>query len=229
MNPALRNSAAHVFVENLAAPLLDPDDEHHLFRVLRLRDGELVTATDGHGSWRELRVTGGGLAVDGDLKVEPAVPLVTIAVAIPKGDRLEWMVQKLTEVGVREILLVDCARSVVRWDAGKVAKQLVRLERIAREAAMQSRSVWRTQVQGPVVFAEVAARERVVLAEPDAPRWGTTSAVAAGDVEVVVIGPEGGFSPDELALVPGRVGLSDQVLRVETAALVAAVLARQTQ
>ena len=200
MNPALRSSAAHVF------------------------DGETVTATDGAGSWRTLRVTGSGVAIDGDVRIEPAGPSLVIAAAVPKGDRLEWMVQKLTEVGVREIVLVDCARSVVRWDAAKAAKQIVRLERIAREASMQSRSVWRTRVAGPLPFADIAARPGVVLAEPGAARW-AAGQVGSGGAPTVVIGPEGGFSPEELALVPQRVGLGDRILRVETAALVAAVLA----
>lgn len=223
MNPALRSSAAHVFVDDIDAPLLDPDDEHHLFRVLRVREGEVVTATDGCGSWRPLRVTGSGLAVDGDVIVEPPSASITIAAAIPKGDRLDWMVQKLTEVGVREIVLVDCARSVVRWDAARAGKQVARLERIAREAGMQSRSVWRTRVEGPLPFAAVAARTGVVLAEPDAPRWDALAAAADEKLAMVVIGPEGGFSTEELAAVPRRVCLGEQVLRVETAALVAAL------
>ena len=225
MTPALRSSAAHVFVQSLEAPMLEPDDEHHVFRVLRVREGETVTATDGAGSWRPLRVTAGGLQVDGDLRVEsPALP-VAIAAAIPKGDRVEWMVQKLTELGVREIVLVDCARSVVRWDAPRAAKQVARLERIAREASMQSRAVWRTSVLGPVPFAEVATRPGAVVAEPGAPNWSQVLAPDGHRPSLVVVGPEGGLTPEELALASGQVSLGDQVLRVETAALVAAVLA----
>ena len=58
MNPALRSSAAHVFVGSLAAPELDPDDAHHLVRVLRLRDGEPITASDGRGGWRSCTLVG---------------------------------------------------------------------------------------------------------------------------------------------------------------------------
>ena len=114
MNPALRASAAHVFVDVLDAVELSKDDTHHLFRVLRLRDGESVTVSDGRGSWRSSVVSASTLAVTSDVVVEPAELAFTIATAIPKGDRAEWMVQKLTELGVSEIMLLHCERSVVQ-------------------------------------------------------------------------------------------------------------------
>lgn len=141
MNPVLRTSAAHVFVESVHAPLLSADDEHHLARVLRLRDGETVTVSDGLGSWRPTVLRAGVLDPTGDVVEVPAPERCTIATAIPKGDRLDWMVQKLTEVGVTEIRLLHFERSVVRWQPDRAEHQLVRLRRIAREAAMQSRRV----------------------------------------------------------------------------------------
>src|SRR6478609_8691653 len=76
---------------------------------------ETVTVSDGRGRWRTARWRAGGLEADGEVRADETPPGVTIAAAIPKGDRLEWMAQKLTEVGVGTIVLVDCARSVVRW------------------------------------------------------------------------------------------------------------------
>lgn len=214
MNPALRSSAAHVFVESVDAPDPSADDAHHLFRVLRLRDGETVTVSDGLGAWRTTVAAGGVLLPEGPVVREPAPTPCTIAAAIPKGDRAEWMVQKLTEVGVSEIVLLHCARSVVRWEGERGAKQLARLQRVAREAAMQSRRVWLPVVRGPVPFAEAAALPGAVLAEPDGAAGGTAS--------TVLIGPEGGFSAEELAVPLPRRRLVDTVLRVETAAIVAA-------
>lgn len=214
MNPALRSSAAHVFVASVEVPEPDPDDLHHLFRVLRLRDGEVVTASDGRGAWRPMTATAGTLVPCGDVEhVEPPRHC-TIVTAIPKGDRLEWMVQKLTEIGVAEIVFMQCARSVVRWEGERAAKQMARLQRVAREAASQSRRVWLPVLRGPVSFAEAAALPGAVLAEPDGTR-GLQS-------DVVLIGPEGGFSPEELAVPLPRLGLLTTVLRVETAAIVAA-------
>jgi 16S rRNA (uracil1498-N3)-methyltransferase len=124
------------------------------------------------------------------------------------------MVQKLTEIGVSEIVFLHCARSVVRWEGDRAGKQLARMRRIAKEAAVQSRRVWLPTLRGPVSFTEVVATPGVVLAEPDGDPAATGTCV--------VVGPEGGFSPEELALPVPRVRVSNTVLRVETAAVVAA-------
>jgi 16S rRNA (uracil1498-N3)-methyltransferase len=214
VNPALRNSAAHVFVASLDAPKPEPDDEHHLFRVLRLREREAVTVSDGRGSWIACEVRNGALLPVSDAVLEPSPPTFTVASAVPKGDRCDWMVQKLTEIGVSDIVFLHCARSVVRWEGDRAAKQLARMQRIAKEAAVQSRRVWLPTLRGPVSFTEAVAAPGAVLAEPD------------GDPAVtgtyVVIGPEGGFSPEELSAPVPHLRLSDTVLRVETAAVVAA-------
>ena len=125
MNPALRTSAAHVIIDDIDVVALDRDDEHHLFRVMRLRDGETVTVTDGRGAWRRAEVDGRTLRAVGPVEREPEPRGCTIAAAIPKGDRLEWMVQKLTEaLGVQflydnrgssgGILAVEAAARAVR-------------------------------------------------------------------------------------------------------------------
>lgn len=215
MNPELRASAAHIVVESLAHPVPAADDAHHLFRVRRLRDGEPVTVTDGRGGWRTTRVAGESLMVSGEVVQEPEPPECVVAAAIPKGDRCEWMVQKLTEVGASRIVLVQCARSVVRWDRERSEKQLARLRRVAHEAAMQSRRVWMPEVVGPVPFAEAAALPGAALAEPGGDPGLTP--------RCVIVGPEGGFTPEELAVPLPRVQLADTVLRVETAAVVAVV------
>lgn len=215
MDEALRRSAAHVLVTDVAAPVLDEQAAHHLGRVLRLRDGAAVTVTDGAGRWRPCRYTGGDVVPDGDVVTEPAPASVSVAVAPPKGDRLDWLVQKCTEVGATEVVLVEAERSVVRWDAARAAKHLARLQRIAAEAAMQSRRVWLPAVTGPRPAAEVLAGAAV--AEPGG------RPVQPGDRRIAV-GPEGGWSPAELAHAGELVSLGRHVLRVETAAVVAATL-----
>ncbi|MEA2685625.1 MAG: rRNA (uracil1498-N3)-methyltransferase [Actinomycetota bacterium] len=214
-------AAAHVFVADLAAPELAAGDRHHLERVLRLRAGEEVTASDGAGRWVTCRWGGGaapGLSVDGPVVVE-AAPSVLVAVAFApvKGDRPEWAVQKLTELGVDRIVPLVAARSVVRWTGERAAGPLERWRRVAREAAMQSRRVWLPVVEEPVGFEEAAG-------------WpGAALAVAGGDPPslarpTVLVGPEGGWDPDELAAGLPTVGLGPNVLRTETAAVAAATL-----
>ncbi len=140
---------------------------------------------------------------------------VTIAVAPPKGDRLDWLVQKCTEIGVDRLVLVEAERSVVRWDAERTERQLDRLRRIAVEAALQSRRVWLPELAGPVPAAEVLGAG--VAAEPG-------GRPLEPDDRTVAIGPEGGWSPSELEHACDQVSLGDTVLRVETAAVVAATL-----
>jgi 16S rRNA (uracil1498-N3)-methyltransferase len=215
VDEALRRSAAHVLVPDVDSPVPDEAAAHHLGRVLRLRDGAAVTVTDGRGRWRRARWARDGLAPDGEIVVVPAAAPVTIAVAPPKGERLEWLVQKVTEVGAACIVLVEAERSVVRWTAERGGRQLGRLRRIAVEAALQSRRVWLPELCGPLPATEILPRS--VIGEPGG------RAVRRGDT-TIAIGPEGGWTPTELALATDHVSLGPHVLRVETAAVVAVAL-----
>ncbi len=214
---ALRHSAAHVFVDQLDSPALGDEDQHHLGRVLRLRDGESVTASNGRGQWRACVWRNGALEVAGEV-VASAPPSVRCAVAFTpvKGDRNEWAVQKLTEIGIDEvIILAPTQHSVVRWSDAD--KQLRKLRVVAREAAMQSRRVWLPSVVGLAALHEVCAGDGAAVADPDG------VALHAG-VSLVVVGPEGGFAEEELPAGVPRVQLGDTILRAETATLVAATL-----
>jgi 16S rRNA (uracil1498-N3)-methyltransferase len=216
VTPALRRSAAHVFVESLSAPVLDRDDAHHLGRVLRLRSGETVSISDGRGAWRLCTYTGSDvLEPAGEIEpLDAATPPITIGFALPKGDRPEWIVQKLTEIGADRIVVVHAARSVVRWDADRSVRNLERLTRVAREAAMQSRRVWLPAVAGPADLATLRG-PAVGLAEPGAEPLTLAT-------PTVVIGPEGGWTDEELDQFDQRCELGSTILRVETAAIVAA-------
>jgi len=218
VNPLLRRSAAHAFVTSVETPVLDDNDRHHLQRVLRLRAGEAVTVSDGRGSWRPCRMgTDGDVQPDGDVLTDAAPAAVTIGVTIPKGDRPEWIVQKLTEIGVARIVVLHADRSVITWTDDRAERHLDKLRRVAREAAMQSRRTWLPAVSGPLTLRALLADVPVgvALAEPDA------APPTAADT-TILIGPEGGWSVDELALCPRHVVLGTSILRVETAALVAA-------
>ena len=220
MIETLRRSAAHVFVRSLEIPSLSTDDQHHLLKVLRVKSTDQITVSDGVGSWITATIS-----KDGDVRATSELHVVerpkwalSIAFAPVKGEKPELIVQKLTELGIDEIIpLAPTARSVVRWDAAKAEKQTVRLQRVANEAAMQSRRVWLPVVQPVTQLADLVLRTDVAFAEP-------------GGVEVsavhrtIVVGPEGGFTPDELGDSVGRVSLGESVLRAETAAIVAGAL-----
>jgi 16S rRNA (uracil1498-N3)-methyltransferase len=212
-------SAAHAFVENVAAPQLDDADAHHLMRVLRLRPGERVTVSDGAGAWRACRLGAGGvLEPDGDPVHDPRpVPLITIGFSLVKGDRPEWIVQKLTEVGVDRIVPLLSARSVVRWDAERRPRHLERLRRVAREAAMQSRRTWLPEVTDVVELAAAGGGSATI-----SPAWADPGGHPPSlEWPALFVGPEGGWAADDLPPAAHRVSLGPTILRSETAAVCA--------
>jgi 16S rRNA (uracil1498-N3)-methyltransferase len=213
----LREAAAHV-VGDVDSVAIGEEEHHHLFRVLRLRGGEAVTMTDGAGRWRECRVERGTVVAVGDVWREesPVVPL-TIAFAIPKRDRPEWIVQKLTEIGVDRIVLLDAERSIVRWDPDRAERHVSKLRKVAVEALQQCRGVWIPEIVGPVPAADVLPS--AVAAEPG-------GRALDGTDRTIAVGPEGGWTPHELSVAADTIDLGDRVLRVETAAVVAAARAR---
>lgn len=218
---------------DLAEPVPSEEDARHLGTVRRLREGESVVACDGSGTWRLCAVRtatgpsrrGGGLFLEATgplVRAQAALPKVVVAFSLIKGDRTEWAVEKLVEAGADEIVPLLCERTVVRPDERSGANRLRRLRLVARQAAMQARRPFLAEVQEPQSLSELLVRhKRVCLAEPG----GGPPSLSR---PVVCVGPEGGWSPEELALAElsgaGRVALGDQVLRVETAAVAAAVL-----
>lgn len=214
---SLRSSRAHLFVSGLEQPEPSPDDRHHVERVLRVRNGEVVTVSDGDGCWRPCR-WGPVLEPSGDVISDPRPePAITVGFAVPKGDRPEVATQKLVELGVDRIVLLHTSRSVVRWSGERGERQRQRLERVARQAAMQARRTFLARVEGPVDLDVALRWEGVTLAEPG-------GAPPSLDRPVVLVGPEGGWSPEEWDRRPASTGLGPHVLRVETAAMAAATM-----
>ena len=220
---ARRRASAQVLVDSVHdltgdTVLLDDDDAHHLGKVLRLRAGESVVVTDGAGSWRMTEVGSGGseaLRATSAVDFEPQDRPFTIASAIPKGDRVEWLVQKVTELGADRVTLLHAERSATRWKPERAEKQLLRLQRIADEATRQSRRVWRTTVDGPV--DAIGLLPHAAVAEPG-------GSEIVGDEDVIAIGPEGGWNLEELLTVGKKVRITSNILRIETAAVAAATL-----
>jgi 16S rRNA (uracil1498-N3)-methyltransferase len=148
------------FVADVDRPALTDADRHHATRVLRVRPGAPITVADGGGQWRSA-LLGDLLALpDDEIHVEPApAHPTTVGFSLLKGDRNELVVQKLTELGIDEIVLLLAERSVVRWEAGAVARKLERLEIVAREACTQSRRARLPRIVGPVRVEECATRD----------------------------------------------------------------------
>jgi 16S rRNA (uracil1498-N3)-methyltransferase len=220
---------------------VEGDEAHHAVAVRRLRVGEQVALTDGTGTLVIGPVTSTGkrafsLAAASVGEHPRPEPDVVVVQALPKGDRGELAVEVLTEVGVARVVPWAASRSVAVWKGERAEKSLARWRSTAREAAKQARRTWHPQVDPLAVTAEVVELLRsadlaVVLHE------GASGALAGLDVPtagrvVVVVGPEGGVSDDELAAFAAAgahdVRLGAEVLRTSTAgvAAVAALLAR---
>jgi 16S rRNA (uracil1498-N3)-methyltransferase len=213
---------------------VEGDEAHHAVAVRRLRVGESVVLTDGAGSSLTGSVASTGKrvftvqaqSVESDPEPQPSVVVVQ---ALPKGDRGELAVELLTEVGVARIVPWAAARSVAVWKGERVAKGLARWRSTAREAAKQSRRTWHPQVADLATSDEVAGLLRdaalaVVLHEEAVESLAALEVPASGDV-VVVVGPEGGLTDDEIATFAAAgarpVRLGAEVLRTSTAGLAA--------
>ncbi len=213
----LPKASAHLVVDDLDRPEINKDDRHHLFRVLRLKELELVTVTNGRGLWRTCKLANDALVVDGRIRKEArAEPRISVGFALTKASKPELVVQKLTELGVDRVMPVTSRRSVLRWDADKAAQNVSRWRRVATEAVMQSRSTWLPEISEvtSIESAIHSADRPIAMAHPG----GEPLSLAR---PTVFVGPEGGWSDEELAAGVPLVGLSNQILRAETAAFAA--------
>ncbi|MFD4131887.1 16S rRNA (uracil(1498)-N(3))-methyltransferase [Streptomyces goshikiensis] len=225
--------------------VLDGPEGRHAVSVKRLNPGEAVVLTDGRGGWAEAVVTAAEgkdrlvVAVSGVFtEPEPAVR-VTVVQALPKGDRGEVAVETMTETGVDAIVPWQASRCITQWRGDRGAKSLAKWRGTAREAGKQSRRVRFPEVAEALSTKQVAALladadlAMVLHEDRDAPSraLATAELPAAGSI-VLVVGPEGGVSPEELAAFaavgaqPYRLGRP--VLRTSTAgtAATAVLLAR---
>ena len=210
------NCAAQVFVDDVGHPVLTDSDRHHLVKVRRLRDGEEVVASDGRGNWRVCVMSGEDLDAAGELEFEERSSTFGVAMAPVKGDRSEWAVAKLTELGVASITALITERGAVRWDAHQAHKVLERWRRVSVEAACQSRQVHLPTIEGPLRVSD--------LKGPGVAMAALGGAGLTQEVSTILVGPEGGWSDEELSAGFDRVELAGGVLRTETAAVVAGAL-----
>ncbi|MFF1713728.1 16S rRNA (uracil(1498)-N(3))-methyltransferase [Streptomyces sp. NPDC058268] len=228
--------------ENTAAGggrfVLDGPEGRHAVSVKRLHAGEDVVLTDGAGRWADCVVldTEGKdrliLRMDSVREEAPQEPRITVVQALPKGDRGELAVETMTETGVDAIVPWSASRCITQWKGERGLKALGKWRATAREAGKQSRRVRFPEVADALSTKQVAALLgtadlAAVLHEEGSEPLATADLPAAGHI-VLVVGPEGGVSPDELAAFadagakPYRLGRS--VLRTSTAGTAAAAL-----
>jgi 16S rRNA (uracil1498-N3)-methyltransferase len=221
--------------------VLDGPEGRHAVSVKRLRSGEEIVLTDGAGRWTEAEVIG----TEGKDRLivhlrevteePPESPRITVVQALPKGDRGELAVETMTETGVDAIVPWAASRCITQWKGDRGLKALAKWRATAREAGKQSRRVRFPEIADAATTRQVAA----LLAKADfaavlhedrdygSEALATAELPTSGEI-VLVVGPEGGVSPDELALF-GDSGakayrLGRSVLRTSTAGTAATAL-----
>ncbi|MEU2739095.1 16S rRNA (uracil(1498)-N(3))-methyltransferase [Streptomyces sp. NPDC007095] len=228
----------HFDADGAGRHVLDGSEGRHAVSVKRLNPGEDVVLTDGAGRWAQCVVVAtegkDRLIVQMDSVAEEPVeePRVTVVQALPKGDRGELAVETMTETGVDAIVPWAASRCITQWKGERGLKALAKWRATAREAGKQSRRVRFPEVADAATTKQVAALLAkadfaAVLHESGVEPLATAELPERGEI-VLVIGPEGGVSPEELALFAEsgakayRLGRS--VLRTSTAGTAATAL-----
>ncbi|MFN9718843.1 MAG: RsmE family RNA methyltransferase [Planctomycetota bacterium] len=224
------------FCESLRADvaLVEDAEAHHLLHVLRLKTGESVTLFDGTGLTAMAEIISVSrrdvtCRIMERHEVKSVVgPELTLAVSPPKGDRLRWMVEKLTETGVERLQLMDCERTVSTPGETRVDK----LRATTLAACKQCRRPVFLEIQPMMLFQDVidAAMSRsdeIYMAHPGNDHGLKGMRDSAGH-KTILIGPEGGFTEKEVCLAREKglvtIAWPETILRIETAAIVFAAL-----
>ncbi len=218
--------------------VVDGDEGFHAATVRRIRVGERLVLGDGAGSLAHCQVEHAGrdglrARVLKRWSVAPASPPVTVLQALPKSDRSELAIELATEAGADAFLAWRAARCVASWEGNRVDKGLRRWRAAARSAARQSRRPHIPPVDGVLstealtrrIRNEAAAGAAVLALHESATVRLADIDIAQAKSVLLVIGPEGGIAPDEIAALTDAgavaIRLGPQVLRTSTAAAVA--------
>lgn len=219
---------------------IEGEDVKHISKVMRMTVGDniICCTEDGKSALCELEEINSDLikAVPLEwLEEQKKLPVhVTIVQGLPKGDKLETVIQKGTELGADQFIPFKAERSIVKWDEQKSAKKLQRLKKIAKEAAEQSHRTTIPLIEMPysissLIKASESYDYKLIAYEEEA-RAGETAALVqtlheanVNDRIMVVFGPEGGLSDNEVASLIqagfASCGLGPRILRTETAAM----------
>jgi len=220
--------------------IIQEDDYHHIVRVMRMNVGDKIYCVNNDQQVAqcsienifENEVTAKVVQwLEGEIELPVSVSIVS---GLPKGDKLEWIIQKGTELGAYEFIPFIAARSVVKWDEKKGAKKLIRWNKIAKEAAEQSHRTMIPEVSTPISMKELIKRSKSydvkIIAYEEEAKEGESAmltkklqSMTKGQTILALFGPEGGLSESEVNLLKEQdfvtCGLGPRILRTETAPL----------
>lgn len=214
---------------------LEGDEARHLARVMRAKTGDTVELFDGQGtSWTATvqAIQRDHVSLHLDEKQSETIsnkPIITLAVALPKGDRQKWLIEKITELGTDSLVPLTTTRSVAEPTAAAIS----RLQRGVIESCKQSgrnRLLEITQPQSLHNLLTTSSASLRILACPDGTPMQSILLKPIDNI-LIAIGPEGGFTDDEIRTANAsgfaQMSLCQNILRIETAAIAAAVIAGQ--
>ena len=226
---------------------IEGTDVNHMKNVLRMRIGEEVTVSDGQGKEylcqvRDFEEEQVQLKIVETKASDAELPSkIYLFQGLPKNDKMEWIIQKTVELGVYEVIPVAMKNCVVKLDDKKAKSKVMRWQAIAESAAKQSKRSLIPEVKMPMSYKEAVAYAKeldvkLVPYENEHGMAGTKAAmeqIKKGESIAVFIGPEGGFAPEEIALVQDEmqlISLGKRILRTETAGIAAlAILGYQLE
>ena len=216
------------------------DDAKHIAKVMRQTAGDyLIAVMEGEAYLAKIVTADFDVEVELGEKLEMQVELpkkVTIACGLPKGDKLDLITQKATELGMYALLPFSAERSIVKWDSSKSGKKIGRLQKIAKEAAEQSHRTHIPEIHPVQSFKQLMVQaesyDAVIVAYEEEAREGNRTRFAEilkalydKDSVLIVFGPEGGISESEVAALKNSgavfTSLGPRILRTETAPLYA--------
>ena len=210
--------------------ILGDGDVHHLLHVMRAKKGDEIEVVANGKLYACLVESINPLVIktnyeipqDSELKEE-----ITLFFALAKGEKIDFVVQKATELGVSKVVLLKTERCVVKFDDKNLAHKLERFEKIAKEASEQSHRLRIPDIVGVVdlknIPQELLSEINLVAYEKEAGKTASLiESIASGKSTSIMIGPEGGFSEEEVNLLTSkynfkRVSLGKRILRTETA------------
>lgn len=229
----------HTPFDDAGTAEISGDDGKHIVRVMRMAVGDQLIAVSADDAYVStiMEIIADGVIVqrgEGPLKSGEMPVQVTLACGLPKGDKLDWITQKGTELGMVGLIPFEAERSIVKWDDKKGGKKVERLRKIAKEAAEQCHRTLIPEVATPYTFKQLIdaakAYDVLLFADEEDAKSGKPHKiidrlknVSHKQTVLVVFGPEGGLSRSEAEALHSAgflpMALGPRILRTETAPL----------
>lgn len=218
--------------------ILSPDDEHHLVNVLRVLPGENIELLIEEKVFLGVVKKTKPLQIEklNRINVSHELPIqITLIYPVVKGEKMDWVVQKATELGVNELIPCSSERSVVHWDLDDLDKKWARFQKIIKEATLQSKRETLMKMNRYINLSDafkldfsskwIASESHLQSFIPNSLKFKKSSTIS------LVVGPEGGLSTNELTLAQTNgyqpFSLGPSILRSETAVIAALSLLRE--